>query len=82
MFSRGKSWKQVKVVKIPMPKADLFLGIFEAIPGTLKRFEEGPLHFLHEAWLGLFFSRETWFKLLIIRDSWFTVNPLLPKSDS
>ena len=32
--------KQVQVVKIPMTKADLFLGIFEAIPGTLKRFED------------------------------------------
>ena len=28
----------MKVVQIPMTKADLFLGIFEAIPGTLKRF--------------------------------------------
>ena len=36
---RGVS-KQVKVVQIPMTKADLFLGIFEAIPGTLKRFED------------------------------------------
>ena len=42
MFSREKSLKasQVKVIQIPMPiKADLFLGIFEAIPGTLKHFE-------------------------------------------
>ena len=30
----------MKVVQIPMTKADLFLGIFEAIPGTLKRFED------------------------------------------
>ena len=39
-FRGGRVWKQVKVVQIPMTKADLFLGIFEAIPGTLKRFED------------------------------------------
>ena len=33
-FRGGRVWKQVKVVQIPMTKADLFLGIFEAIPGT------------------------------------------------
>ena len=39
-FFRGRGvLKQVKVVQIPMTKADLFLRIFEAIPGTLKRFE-------------------------------------------
>ena len=27
----------MKVVQIPMTKADLFLRIFDAIPGTLKR---------------------------------------------
>ena len=38
MFSREKSLKasHVKVVQIPITiKADLFLGIFEAIPGSL-----------------------------------------------
>ena len=30
----------MKVVQIPMTEADLFLRIFEAIPGTLKRFED------------------------------------------
>ena len=35
--------KQAKVVQISMTKADLFLRIFEAIPGTLKRFELYPL---------------------------------------
>ena len=35
-----KVWKQVKVVQIPITiKADLFLGIFEAIPGTLQNVE-------------------------------------------
>ena len=29
----------MKVVQIPMIKADLFLRIFESIPGTWKRFE-------------------------------------------
>jgi len=33
-------------------------------------FEEGPLYFLREAWLGDLFSRESWFKNLFIRDSW------------
>ena len=35
--------EQVKVIQIPMTKADLFLRIFEAIPGTLKCFELNPL---------------------------------------
>ena len=39
-FCGGRVSKQVKVVQIPITKADLFLGIFEAIPGTLKRFED------------------------------------------
>ena len=39
-FRRRGVWKQVKVVQIPMTKADLFLGIFEAIPRTLKCFED------------------------------------------
>ena len=34
MFSREKSLK-ASIVQIPMTKADLFLGIFEAISGTL-----------------------------------------------
>ena len=38
-------WKQVKVVQFPMTNADLFLRIFEAIPGTLKRFETFRMHF-------------------------------------
>ena len=29
----------MKVVQIPVTNVDLFLGIFEAIPGALKRFE-------------------------------------------
>ena len=43
MFSREKSLKAslVKAIQIAMTiyKAELFLGIFEAIPGILKRFE-------------------------------------------
>ena len=38
-FRRQRVWKQVKVEQIPMTKADFFLRIFEAIPGTLKRSE-------------------------------------------
>ena len=35
-FCGRRVWKQVKVLQIPITiKADLFLGIFEAIPGTL-----------------------------------------------
>ena len=36
----------MKVVQIPITKADLFLGIFKAYPGTLKCYETlytGPL---------------------------------------
>ena len=35
-FHGRRDRKQVKVLQIPMTKADLFLRIFEAIPGTLK----------------------------------------------
>ena len=38
-FRVRRVWKKVKIVQIPMTKADLFLRIFESIPGTLKRFE-------------------------------------------
>ena len=38
-FQGRRVWKQMKVAQIPMTKADLFLRIFEAISGTLKRFE-------------------------------------------
>ena len=43
VFRGRRVWKQVKVVQIPMTKADLFLRIFEAIPGTLKRPSLRPL---------------------------------------
>ena len=36
-----------KVVQIPMTKADLFLRIFEAYPGTLKCFETLYANFRH-----------------------------------
>ena len=38
-FVRKNFYLKVKVIQIPITKADLVLRIFEAIPGTLKRFE-------------------------------------------
>ena len=50
-FRRRRVWKQVKVVQIPLTKTDLFLRIFEAIPGTLKRFE--TLYSVETLWKSL-----------------------------
>ena len=67
-FRRRGVWKHVKVVQIPMTKADLFLGIFEAIPGTLKCFEdffvcwEASVTLFALPWLDAFFS--------IIQSAW------------
>ena len=61
-FRRRGVWKQVKIVQIPMTRADLFLGIFEAIPGTLKCFEdffvcwEPSVTLFALPWLDAFFS--------------------------
>ena len=69
-FRRRGVWKQVKVVQIPMTKACLFLGIFEAIPGTLKCFEdffvcwEASVTLFALPWLDAFFS--------IIQSAWST----------
>ena len=69
-FRRRGVWKQVKVVQIPMTKADLFLGLFEAIPGTLKCFEdffvcwEASVTLFALPWLDAFFS--------IIQSAWST----------
>ena len=37
------------------------------------RILEGPLYFLRQAWLGLFFPVKRDLSFLLIRDSWFTV---------
>ena len=69
-FRRRGVWKQVKVVQISMTKVDLFLGIFEAIPGTLKCFEdflvcwEASVTLFALPWLDAFFS--------IIQSAWST----------
>ena len=69
-FRRRGVWKQVKVVQIPMTKANLFLRIFEAIPGTLKCFEdffmcwEASVTLFALPWLDAFFS--------IIQSAWST----------
>ena len=38
-----------------------------------SRYNEGPLHFFHDVWMGIFALRETWMRIYFFRDLWIYI---------
>ena len=38
-----------------------------------SRYNEGPLHFFRDVWMGIFALRETWMRIYFFRDSWIYI---------